>query len=97
MSTDGGRTWKDAELQAPIARKAHTRFVFPWEWNGDEAVIQSRTTDERGEVQPTVDEVAKLWSADLSYFQHVTQIVGDFNAIQPWKVTRDGSVLNALF
>lgn len=97
VSTDGGRNWKDAELQAPIARKAHTRFVIPWEWNGDEAVIQSRTTDERGEVQPTVDEVAKLWGADLNYFQHVTQIVGDFNAIQPWKVTRDGSVLNALF
>ena len=97
VSADGGRTWKDAELQGPIGRKAHTRFVAPWTWDGEEAVLQSRCTDERGEVQPTITEVAKLWGADLNYFQNVSQIVGDFNAIQPWKVTRDGSVLNALF
>jgi sulfane dehydrogenase subunit SoxC len=70
---------------------------MPWAWGGEEAVLQSRCTDERGEVQPTITEVAKLWGADLNYFQNVSQIVGDFNAIQPWKVNRDGSVLNALF
>src|SRR4029077_18638552 len=26
VSTDGGKTWKDAELQGPIHSKAHTRF-----------------------------------------------------------------------
>jgi len=97
VSADGGRTWKDAELQGPIGRKAHTRFIAPWAWDGEEVVLQSRCTDERGEVQPTITEVAKLWGADLNYFQNVSQIVGDFNAIQPWKVTRDGSILNALF
>ena len=29
VSTDGGHTWKDAQLHDPIARKAHTRFSDP--------------------------------------------------------------------
>jgi hypothetical protein len=33
----------------------------------------------------------------VDYFRKTTQVVGDFNAIQPWKVNRDGSVQNALF
>lgn len=98
VSTDGGRTWKDAELQGPVAPKAHTRFVFPWNWNGDEALLESRCTDENGDVQPTIAQVAKLWGApDVDYFRKVRLIVGDFNAIQPWKVNRDGSVQNALY
>ena len=48
VSTDGGRTWKPAELQEPVLPKAHTRFRFPWQWNGEETVIQSRSTDEWG-------------------------------------------------
>ncbi len=97
VSTDGGRTWKDAELQEPIARKSHTRFVFPWEWNGEESVLQSRSTDERNEVQPTADEIAKIWKIDKDYYQTSTNLVGHFNAIQPWKVDRDGKVTNVLF
>jgi sulfane dehydrogenase subunit SoxC len=97
VSTDGGRTWKDAELQPPVTSKAHTRFVFGWNWNREEAVLQSRSTDERGEVQPTIVEIAKIWRVEPDYFRDPYAIVGHFNAIQPWKVTRDGSVYNALF
>jgi sulfane dehydrogenase subunit SoxC len=97
VSTDGGKTWKDAELQDPVARKAHTRFVFPWEWNGADAVIQSRCTDERNEVQPTRDEISKIWHIDMDYYMTSTNLIGHFNAIQPWKINRDGSVINALF
>jgi len=97
VSIDGGRTWKDAQLHDPIAKKAHTRFTAPWNWNGEEAVLQSRCTDDQGTVQPTVAEVAKLWGADVAYLKNTSTIVGDFNAIQPWKVNRDGSVQNALF
>ncbi len=96
VSTDGGRTWKDAQLHDPIARKAHTRFSSPWTWDGNEAVLQSRCTDETGTVQPTILEVAKLWNADVDFLLKTQQVVGDFNAIQPWKVNRDGSVQNAL-
>jgi len=97
VSADGGRTWKDAKLHDPVASKAHTRFTAPWNWNGEEAVLQSRCTDDQGTVQPTVAEVAKLWGADVDYLKKTSTIVGDFNAIQPWKVNRDGSVQNALF
>jgi sulfane dehydrogenase subunit SoxC len=97
VSTDGGRTWKDAKIHDPIARKAHTRFSCPWNWDGEEAVLQSRCTDDQGVVQPTMVEVAKIWGVDIDFFQKTQQVVGDFNAIQPWRVNRDGSVQNALF
>jgi len=92
VSTDGGRTYKEAELQQPVLRHAHTRFRFPWKWNGEEAVLQSRCTDERGEVQPTIAEAAKNLGVTPEYFYDADH----FNGIQPWKVSRDGSVHNAL-
>ncbi len=92
VSTDGGRTYKEAELQQPVLRHAHTRFRFPWKWNGEEAVLQSRCTDERGEVQPTIAEAAKNLGVTPEYFYEADH----FNGIQPWKVSRDGSVHNAL-
>jgi len=30
VSTDGGESWKEAKLQAPVLSKAHTRFNFDW-------------------------------------------------------------------
>jgi sulfane dehydrogenase subunit SoxC len=99
VSTDGGRIWKDAQLQEPLARKAHTRFVFAWNWDGEDSVLQSRCTDERGQLQPAIAEIAKIWNVDLDYFRlpsNSTVDMGNFNAIQPWKVARDGSVHNAL-
>jgi sulfane dehydrogenase subunit SoxC len=97
VSTDGGRTWKDAQLEEPIARKAHTRFRLAWNWEGEETVLQSRCTDERGEIQPTLAELGRLWGVDLDYFQsNSTVVMGNSNAVQPWKVRRDGSVYNAL-
>ena len=99
VSTDGGRSWKDAELQGPVHRIAHTRFRFPWNWDGEEAVLQSRCTDELGEVQPTATELGQILGVhlDLDYFQSRPGTIVHFNAIQPWKVNRDGSVHNAIF
>jgi sulfane dehydrogenase subunit SoxC len=93
VSVDGGRTYKEAQLQEPVHRYAHTRFRFAWEWNGEEAVLQSRCTDERGEVQPTITEAAKILGVMPEYFLQADH----FNGIQPWKVNRDGSIQNALF
>ena len=92
VSTDGGRTYKEAELQQPVLRHAHTRFRFPWRWDGEEAVLQSRCTDERGEVQPTILEAAKVMGVTPEYFFDADH----FNGIQPWKVNRDGRIQNAL-
>jgi sulfane dehydrogenase subunit SoxC len=99
VSTDGGRTWKDAELQQPVHRKAWTRFRFPWNWNGEEAMLQSRCTDEGGEVQPTLAEIARIWGTTVEEWKrgNWTKAPTFFNPIQPWHVTRDGRVHNALF
>jgi sulfane dehydrogenase subunit SoxC len=96
VSTDGGRTWREAKLQGPVLRKAHTRFTFDWDWNGQEAVIQSRCTDDQGEVQPSRAELYKNWgitAEDASKAPRTSHI----NAMQPWKVARDGSVHDAMF
>lgn len=97
VSTDGGRTWKDAKIDGPAYSKAHTRFGFPWTWNGEETILQTRCSDDQGEVQPTMAELAKIWNVDVDFFRTTSTVVGHFNAIQPWKVNRDGSVQNALF
>ena len=100
VSTDSGRTWKDAQLQGPVHRIAHTRFRLDWNWDGEEAVLQSRCTDDRGHVQPTLAELSTVWGVNMEYWlatDHRRNYANLFNPIYPWKVTRDGSVHNALF
>jgi sulfane dehydrogenase subunit SoxC len=53
VSADGGKSWAQAALQEPVLPKAFTRFRMPWRWNGQPAIIQSRASDEAGNVQPT--------------------------------------------
>ncbi len=97
VSTDGGTSWKDAKLEDPIASKAHTRFTFPWNWDGGESLLLSRCTDDKGAVQPSLAEVAKHWGTDVDYFRKTSLIISDLNAIQPWRVNKDGSVKNAIY
>ena len=85
VSTDGGKTWRDASLQAPVLRLAHTRFRLDWRWEGREAVLQSRCTDQTGYVQPTLAELVRVRGLNSRFFN---------NAIQSWKVAADGSVHN---
>jgi sulfane dehydrogenase subunit SoxC len=85
VSTDGGKTWRDAHLQEPVLPLAHTRFRLDWRWDGREAVLQSRCIDETGYVQPTLAELVRVRGLESRYFN---------NAIQSWKVAADGSVHN---
>jgi sulfane dehydrogenase subunit SoxC len=96
VSTDGGKTWKEATLQAPVLPRAHTRFTFNWAWDGQEAVIQSRATDELNEVQPTRAELYKNWGIPDAQAQQATRAIHT-NAQQPWKIARDGSITDAMF
>ena len=50
-------------------------------------------------MQPSVAELGEILGLDLSldFFKERPATVSHFNAIQPWKVNRDGSVQNALF
>jgi sulfane dehydrogenase subunit SoxC len=85
VSTDDGKTWRDARLQEPVLPLAHTRFRLDWRWDGREAVLQSRCTDETGYVQPTVAELVRVRGRNWIYYN---------NGIQSWKVAADGSVHN---
>ena len=95
VSTDGGQTWKDAEIRGAVHPMAHTRFGMNWKWEGQECVLQSRCTDELGDVQPTRAQVAKFFNVAADYYKtHGVQ--GSDNTIQPWRVASDGSVHNAI-
>jgi sulfane dehydrogenase subunit SoxC len=104
VSADGGRTWKDAQLQEPILSKAHTRFRYQWNWNGEEAFLQSRCTDEIGETQPSVVEMQKMWGSDETLAcknvlgEDCDKIRRRANRayIYTWRVDKDGSVHNAI-
>jgi len=96
VSTDGGKSWKEAKLQTPVHTKAHTRFTFDWVWNGEEAVLMSRCTDDQGDVQPTKEELYRSWGITGEEANKPARAIHT-NMIQPWKVARDGSVLNAMF
>ena len=95
VTVDGGKTWKLAQLQGPVYSKAHARFVFPWTWNGEEVIIASRCTDERGSTQPTTPEAARARGLDLQDFK--TANVQRNAIVQPWKIDRDGRITNAIF
>ncbi len=107
ITADAGKTWKDASLQQPIFSKAWTRFRMPWDWNGTETVIGSRTTNEYGEIQSTVEGLAKLWgddfnppipAADVLHWWETAPISSFLNnPIQLWKVKPDGSVFDATY
>jgi sulfane dehydrogenase subunit SoxC len=89
VSTDGGRTWRQAALQNPILPICHTRFRLPWRWDGSEAVLQSRCTDDTGYVQPTLGQLIAVrgLNGPLGSVYHL-------NAIQSWHVASDGKVTN---
>ena len=95
VSTDDGQTWKEAQLQTPVLRIAHTRFRFNWDWDGQETTLMSRCTDDLDQVQPTLAELSKVFQVNLEYWKETTNPINLFNAIQPWKVSRDGSIKNA--
>jgi sulfane dehydrogenase subunit SoxC len=75
--------------------KAHTRFVYPWNWNGQQAVIASRCTDEKGSVQPTTPEAAKSRGMSIEDFK--TRNLSRNNIPQAWRIGGDGKVTNAIF
>lgn len=85
VSTDGGATWREAALDGAVLPKSHTRFRVPWTWNGEEAVLQSRSVDETGYVQPTLSELVAVRGLNSVYH---------LNAIQSWHIATNGEVTN---
>jgi len=83
VSTDGGATWRAAELQSPVLSKAHTRFTFMWDWNGSATTLMSRASDDTGYTQPTRAVFESTRGKGTDYH---------FNYIRAWRVDGDGAV-----
>lgn len=85
VSTDAGKSWQKADLQAPILDKAHTAFRYLWQWNGEETEIMSRVTDETGYTQPTLKQLIEARGSDMGGYH--------LNPITAWQIKKDGRVL----
>jgi sulfane dehydrogenase subunit SoxC len=86
VSADGGTSWADAALQEPVLPLCFTRFRMPWQWEGSPAVLMSRATDDKGNVQPT----RATWIA-----QYAPGQIYNYNAIAASRIAPDGEVFNA--
>jgi sulfane dehydrogenase subunit SoxC len=87
ISTDDAKSWRDAQLNAPVLPKAVTRFSLPWRWDGSELSLQSRCTDDTGYRQPTRATLVaeRGLHPGPDGFNH-------YNGIKSWRVHRDGTV-----
>jgi sulfane dehydrogenase subunit SoxC len=90
VSTDGGISWGIASLEDPVMPVCHTRFRFPWVWDGKPAILQSRCTDETGYVQPTIKQLVDVRGLGGGTYGSIYHL----NGIQSWAVASDGSVSN---
>jgi sulfane dehydrogenase subunit SoxC len=86
ISTDAGKNWRKAELQQPVLKNAVVRFRLPWNWDGNEAVIGSRCTDESGYVQPTRDQIIAARGKYARFH---------YNGIKWWRLQKSGELTNA--
>ncbi|RMG36783.1 MAG: sulfite dehydrogenase [Gammaproteobacteria bacterium] len=85
VSFDGGRNWRSARLKGLVLDKALTRFEIEWNWQGGQALLQSRAIDETGYVQPTLGQLRAVRGMNSMYHN---------NAIQTWLIHPSGEVEN---
>jgi sulfane dehydrogenase subunit SoxC len=83
VSTDGGKTWAPAPLEAPVLPRAVTSFRLPWKWDGTASVLKSRAIDDTGAMQPEREKFIA---------EHGNNAVFHFHAIQAWSVATNGEV-----
>jgi sulfane dehydrogenase subunit SoxC len=85
VSTDGGRTWTQPELEGTPEPICTIRFKQAWLWDGKPALLLSRCQDETGYIQPTREKLVA--ERGLNAYYH-------YNGIQAWGVASDGSIAN---
>jgi sulfane dehydrogenase subunit SoxC len=85
VSADGGKSWAEAALQAPVLPVSLTRFRLPWAWTGEPVLLQSRATDEKGNVQTTRAKWSEQYSVGNVYH---------YNAMQTWSISPAGEITN---
>jgi sulfane dehydrogenase subunit SoxC len=92
VSADGGKSWGEAALQAPVNPKAYTRFRMPWRWDGQPVVLTSRAWDESGNAQPLrADFVAQRGETKT-----VPNVLGfpnqHYNSLTSWGIDGKGEI-----
>ncbi len=87
ISTDGAKTWRQAQLSQPVLSKAQVRFQMDWVWDGKPTKIVSRSTDEQGNVQPDRQSFIAAMG---------TKALFHYNAQQTWSIDEAGRVRNVL-
>jgi sulfane dehydrogenase subunit SoxC len=93
VSADGGKSWGEAALQGPVHPKAFTRFVMPWRWDGQPAVLMSRAWDESGAAQPLrADFVAQRGETKKPVTTPLAFPNQHYNSITSWGVDGKGEV-----
>jgi sulfane dehydrogenase subunit SoxC len=87
ISTDEAKSWQEAQLNEPVLPRAQTRFQMDWVWDGKPTKIVSRSTDEKGNVQP-----------DRKSFidRNGTNTLFHYHAQQTWSIDEAGRVRNVL-
>jgi sulfane dehydrogenase subunit SoxC len=75
----------NAHLQEPRLPIALTRFRLPWRFDGREATIASRATDDTGYVQPTREALIAERGKELEL---------SLQRMKFWVVRADGTVTN---
>lgn len=91
VSTDSGRSWQAADINGQILPMALTRFSLGWNWDGKATTIMSRSTDDKGQVQPMAADIEKTTGAPVD-FREYRNAVGVWDLVFPWRVASDGSV-----
>ena len=87
ISTDGAKRWKEAQLNLPVLPKAQARFQMDWTWDGKPTRIASRSTDDKGNVQPDRESFIAAMGTNALFH---------YNAQQTWSVDETGRVRNVL-
>ena len=85
ISFDGGKNWVEASLKGLVLPKAWTEFSYMYRYEGKPLLLASRSYDDSGDVQPTVNQEKKVVGVEGVYHR---------NAIHTWAINAKGEVNN---
>jgi sulfane dehydrogenase subunit SoxC len=85
ITFDGGKNWVEANLKGLILPKSWVRFSYMYKYEGKHLLLASRSVDDTGNVQPTVNQEKKVIGVEGVYHR---------NSICTWEVKSNGEVHN---
>ena len=85
ITFDGGDNWVQASLKGLVLPKSWTRFSYIYKYEGKPLLLASRSVDDSGNVQPTVNEEKAVIGVEGVYHR---------NSICTWEVKSNGEVNN---